>query len=326
MGLVLAIDGGNSKTDLLLVDATSGAVVGSERGPGFQPHLVGSDGALGSLQPVVSSLLAAAGRTQADLLVAALANADLPSHVDTFTHAIDRRGWATRTIVVNDTMAALHAGSPSGTGVVVICGAGINAAGLSADGREVRFPALGPLTGDWGGGLGLAQEALWYAVRAEDGRGEPTRLAGVIAAHFEVPDATTAGIALSENVIPEARLHELVPVLFRTASGGDPIALRVVHHQVDEICALVRVCLDRLDPPDDEPTPVVLAGGVLASREPVLLEPVTRGLAGLGHPTRTVVLVAPPVLGAAVIGIRAHAKGDSVEPRLRAAFAPAALV
>ena len=336
---VLAIDGGNSKTDLLLVDAATGDVVGSARGPGFQPHLVGPDGALRALEPVVRRLLDAAGQERAEVLVAGLANADLPSHVQALTTAIDGRAWADRTIVVNDTMAALHAGSPSGTGIVVICGAGINAAALAADGREVRFPALGPLTGDWGGGLGLAQEAVWYAVRGEDGRGEPTRLSALIATHFGVANATTAGIALSENAIPEERLHELVPVLLRAASEGDPAARHIVGRQAEEICALARVCLDGLDPPPDTPTTLVLAGGVLAAREPALLEPVLRGLAALGRPVRPVVLVAPPVLGAAVIGLRARAaaamdgggtgdgtKGgvDAAEARLRALFTPIA--
>ncbi len=332
MDLVLAIDGGNSKTDLLLVDAGSGAVVGSARGPGFQPHLVGVDGALSSLDPVVRQLLATTGRERADLLVAALANADLPSHVEAFTDAIERRGWAARSVVVNDTLAALHAGSPSGTGVVVICGAGINAAGVAGDGREVRFPAMGPFTGDWGGGMGLAEEALWYAVRSEDGRGEPTQLGGEIAAHFAMPDATSVGIALSENVIPEERLHELAPVLLRAAAEGDEVALRVVQRQADEICALARVCLDRLDPAPDSTTTVVLAGGVLAARTPVLLDRVMRGLATLGRPIRPVVLMAPPVLGAAVIGLRECAAranggrpaGQLAEERLRAGFAPVA--
>jgi hypothetical protein len=90
------------------------------------------------------------------------------------------------------------------------------------------------------------------------------------------------------------------------------------------------VCLEGLDPPPGEPTTVVLAGGVLASGEPVLLQPVVRGLAALDRPTRPVVLLAPPVLGAAVIGLRAGlrtgAAGDGAagraEEQLRSGFAP----
>ena len=52
------------------------------------------------------------------------------------------------------------------------------------DGRTARFPAIGRISGDWGGGSGLAEEAMWFAARAEDGRGEPTELARTLPAHF----------------------------------------------------------------------------------------------------------------------------------------------
>ena len=41
----------------------------------------------------------------------------------------------------------------------------MNCVGVARDGREARFPALGPITGDWGGGADLGSEAL-FAPRA----------------------------------------------------------------------------------------------------------------------------------------------------------------
>ena len=55
-------------------------------------------------------------------------------------------------MVDNDTFAVLRAGTERGWGVAVVCGAGINCVGVSPDGRHARFPALGTITGDWGGG------------------------------------------------------------------------------------------------------------------------------------------------------------------------------
>ncbi|TCO33451.1 hypothetical protein EV652_103452 [Kribbella steppae] len=37
---------------------------------------------------------------------------------------------------------------------------------LLPDGRTARFPALGKLSGDWGGGQQLAEEAIWAALTA----------------------------------------------------------------------------------------------------------------------------------------------------------------
>ena len=56
--------------------------------------------------------------------------------------------------------------------------------GVSAAGGIVRFPSVGVISGDWGGGGTLGTEALFLAVRAEDGRGQPTALREAIMEHF----------------------------------------------------------------------------------------------------------------------------------------------
>jgi N-acetylglucosamine kinase-like BadF-type ATPase len=78
---VLAIDGGNSKTDVALV-AGDGTLLASARGPGINAHEVGVDQTVLILDAVVKQ--AAAQLVQrpdgplARHTVACLANADLP--------------------------------------------------------------------------------------------------------------------------------------------------------------------------------------------------------------------------------------------------------
>ena len=69
-------------------------------------------------------------------------------------------------------------------GVAVVCGAGINCVGVAPDGRQVRFPALGEITGDWGGGYDVGMAAVSAAARSEDGRGPRTSLEHSVPAHF----------------------------------------------------------------------------------------------------------------------------------------------
>ena len=72
----------------------------------------------------------------------------------------------------NDTFALLRAGTDAANRIAVVCGAGINCVGVSAAGEMLRFPSVGVISGDWGGGATLGTEALFLAVRAEDGRGQ----------------------------------------------------------------------------------------------------------------------------------------------------------
>ncbi|HEX4399135.1 MAG TPA: BadF/BadG/BcrA/BcrD ATPase family protein, partial [Trebonia sp.] len=199
---VLAIDGGNSKTDLALV-AADGTLLASIRGPGASQEHHGIDGAMRRLGEMVRELAAKAGVASegpvARHISSCLAGADLPEEEEQLAAALRRQGWSLTSAVANDTFAVLRAGlTPSpgqpAWGVAVTCGAGINCAGLAPDGRTTRFLALGRLTGDWGGGWYLGQEVMWWAMRAEDGRGPDTALRPATAAYFGLPTVRDVAI------------------------------------------------------------------------------------------------------------------------------------
>ncbi|MCP3817770.1 ATPase [Streptomyces sp. A3M-1-3] len=315
---VLAIDAGNSKTDVVVV-AADGSVLGKARGGGFQPPAVGVGAAVDALAETVGAAAAAAGL--ADLsgangagvgggpfvshVSACLANADLPVEERELAAALQARGWGRTSEVRNDTFAILRAGLPGDAeprGVAVVCGAGINCVGMLPDGRTARFPAIGRISGDWGGGAGLAEEALWFAARAEDGRGEPTALMRTLPAHFGLDSMYALIEALHLGRLPYARRHELTPVLFATSAAGDPIARSLVRRLAEEVVALSTVALCRLGLLDEE-VPVLLGGSVLAARHPELDEQIAKLLAARAPRAVIRVVTAPPVLGAALLGL-----------------------
>src|SRR6516164_3148836 len=135
---VLAIDGGNSKTDVALV-ASDGTLLASARGPGINAHDVGVDQTVLILDAVVKQAAAQlSGRYRADgrgwvamHTVACLANADLPEEEAEHAAAVQAQGWSPTATVVNDTFAILRSGLADRAephwGVAVVCGAGINA-------------------------------------------------------------------------------------------------------------------------------------------------------------------------------------------------------
>ncbi|MFC8095278.1 N-acetylglucosamine kinase [Streptomyces sp. NPDC057301] len=317
---VLAVDAGNSKTDVAVV-AADGTVLATARGGGFRPPTVGVEPAMDTLAAAVEQALTAAGVTSADHVSACLANADLPVEEEQLTAALHARAWGTTVEVRNDTFAILRAGVPEPRGVAVVCGAGINCVGMRPDGRTARFPALGRISGDWGGGWGLAEEALWHAARAEDGRGAPTTLTHTLPAHFGLPTMYALIEALHLEHIAPARRHELAPVLFTTAAAGDPIAREIVDRLADEVVTMATVALTRLDLLE-ESTPVLLGGGVLAARHPQLIDAIHDLLATRAPKAVPTVVTASPVLGAALLGLDAVGALPEVHVRLRHHFEP----
>ncbi|MFI0742196.1 N-acetylglucosamine kinase [Streptomyces sp. NPDC021100] len=300
----LAVDAGNSKTDVALVD-TAGRILGTARGGGFRPHADGVEAAVGGLARLVAAAGAGPGAAPVDHVQACLANADLPVEEERLAAAIGRYGWGRTVTVVNDTFALLRAGLPDGSapmGVAVVCGAGINCAGLTPDGRTARFPSLGRISGDWGGGGHLAGEALWWAARAADGRGEPSALATALPAHFGLPGMPELIEALHLGTVARARTHELAPVLFAVAAAGDAVARAIVARQAEEVVVMARTALTRLDLLGER-VPVVLGGSVLAARHPLLHDDVLQGLAACAPRAEPVTVTAPPVLGAALLAL-----------------------
>jgi N-acetylglucosamine kinase-like BadF-type ATPase len=319
--LFVAIDGGNSKTDVV-IGSSSGTVLGAAHGPGSSPHHLGVPGTIALLDSLIGTARERAGLPAAvlDRAEVYIAGADLPVEVDVLHKAIGETGWAREHRVDNDTFALLRAGTDVPDAVAVICGAGINCVGRIRDGRTARFPALGDISGDWGGGHHLASLALYYAARGEDGRGTPTSLSARVAAALgcATVEQISAGLHLGE--IPMARVNELTPLLFAAADEGDPVARQVVARQAAEIVSLVRVAAGRLGLLD-APYAVVFGGGVLAARHAVLNDAVVTGIRAHSRRATISVLTDRPITGAALLALDAlGAEGDAGE-RLRAALA-----
>ncbi|MGW4055089.1 N-acetylglucosamine kinase [Streptomyces sp. NPDC004779] len=319
-GILLAVDAGNSKTDAAAL-APDGTVLGTARGGGFQPPLVGVAAAVDGLEEIVGRAAADAG-VPLDFahVTACLANADLPVEEAALEQELLERGWSRSVRVHNDTFAILRAGLDEPRGVAVVCGAGVNCVGMTPDGRTARFPAIGKISGDWGGGGGLSDEALWFAARAEDGRGEPTELAVALPAHFGRKTMYALIEALHLGLIPQARRHELVPVLFRVATEGDAVALSLVHRMAEEVVALSTVALRRLGLLDEE-APVVLGGSVLAARHPQLEDRLRELLAERAPKAVVRFVTAPPVLGAGLLALDESGADAGAAERLRGHYA-----
>ncbi len=324
-GGVLAFDAGNSKTDVALVSA-DGRVLGTARGGGFEPHIVGAFAAVEALAPLVAAAALEAGLTIGEVplvqqISACMANADLPIEEERITAAFEQFGWAESVYVTNDTFALLRSGVDEPRGVAVVCGAGINCAGLLPDGRTARFPAVGKISGDWGGGQQLSDEAFWAAARADDGRGPATALTTALPAHYGVASMTALIEALHLGDIPVVRRLEATPILFQVAASGDAIAAEVVRHQAEEVVAMAVVAMRRLELLD-EPTDVVLGGGVLTAGHPLLMEQVVRLLLAAAPKAVPHVVDVPPVVGAALLGLDRTKAAPTAHAQLRAAFAP----
>jgi len=318
---VLAVDGGNSKTDLALV-TRQGALLALVRGPTISHQQVPMETAMTRLRTLVGEAGGEAGAaSRAEIGSFCVAGADFVADVRALTRAITSAGVAERISVRNDAFAALRAGAPRGWGIVVICGAGVNAVGVGPNGRTARLAGIGDLSGDWGGGYGVGKEALAVAVRARDGRGRATTLSRLVPERLGKARPIDVTRAMYDGRMSDRRLEELTPVVFAAAASGDAVARGIVDRLADELAVMAIAIARRLRVASRE-VDVVLTGGVFRTEEPGFYARLEDRLRATVPEARIARLTARPVLGAALIGLDELGVpgGSAPERRLRAEF------
>jgi N-acetylglucosamine kinase-like BadF-type ATPase len=320
---LLGVDGGGSKTDAVLM-RRDGTVLAARRVASAGYLETGDEAFLDQIAVAVNAVCTEIGLDASHIPVAehgvfCLAGADLPIDDRRILRGIRRRGWVGEPVLRNDTFAVLRAGTDRSWGVGVVCGAGTNCSGVAPDGRIFRLPAVGGISGDWGGGWDLGEGALWHAIRAEDGRGAPTSFRHAVPAHFGMKRPRQVMEALYLHRIPEDRLLELAPVVFSEAREGDPIARSLVDRQADEIALMATAAIRRLRMADLDPH-VVLGGGIFRNDWAPFMERIGEGIREIAPRAQIVRLTAPPVLGAAMLGLDVLSAGRAAHRRARAAL------
>ncbi|MEQ4722609.1 hypothetical protein [Nonomuraea sp. B19D2] len=162
---------------------------------------------------------------------------------------------------------------------------------------------------------------MWYAARAEDGRGAPTALTGLITSHFGTATVGELVLEVHFGRLAEERLHELSPGVLAVAADGDAVARSLVERQAEEVTVLAEVCLRRLGLLET-PAEVVLGGGMLTARDPLLMSLLDAAFAVRAPRAKLVLADVPPVVGAALLGLEHLGAAEAARTRLRAHYSP----
>lgn len=316
---VLAVDGGNSKTDLALVGA-DGGLVATSRAPGSSHQRVGIDGALAAIHQGVAELRAATGASAdepiAELGVFCLAGVDLPSDQELLKQVLLAERLVDDLVLYNDTLAVLWAGSPEGWGIGIAAGTGLNCVGIGPDGSQVRYPALGLISGDWvAGGRWLGVRALGQAVRALDGRGPRTSLEVAVPEFYRMAHPLEVAEAVYLGRIHERQLLWLAPTVFEQAALGDEVSRQLIDQMADEVVNYASATTNALGLRSSA-APVVLGGGLFTTGDQPFLDRVRNGILEVIGDADIRMLDAPPVLGAALHGIAHLGLGASAQERI----------
>jgi N-acetylglucosamine kinase-like BadF-type ATPase len=260
MSYFVGIDAGGSKTFALVCD--SGGRILGKGSAGAGNHQNGYEEARSNLELALQEALADAGICADDVVHACfgLAGADRDADFRILHPLVHSLGFKDRYTIVCDTIIGLRAGTRRSYGVSVICGTGVNCAGVNPAGLTYQCGGFSYMFGDWGGGGGLCVEVFRTVVRSWDGREPATLLTPLL---LELLGYSTVDEMFHDYLDHNRSVPlDAVRLLFRAAADGDAAAIRILAGQGKELALSVRAVVDRLGM-HGIPFDVVLAGSLL---------------------------------------------------------------
>jgi glucosamine kinase len=271
---VVGVDAGGTHTRAAVV-TLGGAVAGYGAGPGANYNSGGdAEAALGAaLDTALDGIdpLRIAGGVFG---IAGAGSAGRARAVEVSSLVWRAAGMRGRPLVVSDIVVGFAAGTLVRDGILVFAGTGAGAAVIKDGAIARRADGYGWLVGDDGSAVWIGCEAARAALRALDGRGEPTLLAEAVPrtmlGEAAEPLLTGAGPrwALPQAILkevyggPPARLGRLAPVVGETADAGDKVAARILDEAASWLLTAVDAVRPALGGQPGEPG-VVVTGSLL---------------------------------------------------------------
>lgn len=297
----LGADVGATKTHVLVVDR-EGVVVGfGKSGPGNH-ETVGYEGLQKALSDATAQALAAANLDK-DMISGSgfgVAGYDWPSEKEATDMAIRTLGLKSPVEIVNDTILGLMAGSMQGWGVAVVSGTGCNCRGWDkSHKREGRVVGRSSLAGEWAGGTELMEKVVQALAYEWTQRGPHTELTNIL---IKYTGASSLADLLEgyfeEKYVLNASAANLV---FQAAAEGDQVAQDIIRWAGCELGELAKAVIRQLEFETLE-FEIVLVGGMFGGGS-LLIEPMRETIQAIAPGAQLRRLVAPPVVGAVLLGM-----------------------
>jgi N-acetylglucosamine kinase-like BadF-type ATPase len=293
MMVLLAIDGGGTRTRCIALDQQGRVVSKGESGPSNHLH-VPLGAATAALREATAAALSAANATVRDFDGTGRHEAVGMLHDIGFER-----------VVVEGDMVIAHRGALAGDpGVIALAGTGSSVLGIALDGTMIKAGGWGPLYGDQGSAYQLGRLGLVAAAEAYDRSGPRTILLSKLMNALGVTDFPATMNRLYSDRSGQAHVAALGRVVNECAEEGDDVAVAICRQAGADLAREVLAVLGRLS---------LSQGGVPAAGGPVSYQgAVLRG--------------SPPVRAAFVATLRAQASGVDVRPPRFEAIVGAALI
>lgn len=240
---LLGIEGGGTRTSVLLVDSTTDTVLTSlTLGPG-NLHLLSREALWERLEEIRREL-----RVTPDRIGIGFAGVRSEGDRERLTAAVTRAWPGVPAIVTDDLVLALEAVTRSGeceAQVLVVSGTGSCCLGRNREGRVVKVGGRGHVIGDRGSSCDIALHALRSIVTISDIRADWPPLGADILTFLQMNEPES--LIEWSSVASKTELASLARVVFEAAaSRQDEIALAILKRAAERLAKDTVTCASRV--------------------------------------------------------------------------------
>ncbi len=275
MKLSIGVDGGGTKTELILIDA-AGTILAGHIAPGCNPSQVGPDQA----RTLLTAALAALRARQPDGTVeqTLICTAGSPPFWREFAATLTGYG---RVSTVDDSRPVLELATDGQPGLVLHAGTGSFVAARAPDGAIHYAGGLGWKFGDPGSGFDLGRRGLGLALlELQAARGQATALsplATALCAHTGLADYPANSRLFYSDPAANTLIAGFAPRVLELAAADCGPAQQVVADSITDLARQADTVIHRLFPRTTAPLPCGVSGRILNSPPAVFA---LRSLAG----------------------------------------------
>ena len=261
--VVLGMDGGGTKTEVLLTDL-QGKTLSSFIGGPTNLAAVPEKEALDNLEEALSAVFMQSPKVRVVQAVIGMAG------IDTLSDEARFRPFADATLesfgikkyqLFNDSAVALANGSDAANALILIAGTGSICYGHNSTGKTARAGGMDYLLADEGSGYWIGRKVLRAVVRAHDGRGLPTVMTELVLTHFGISKVSQLKQKVYQPQLSKMKIAELAKVWEQAVVRNDEIALIIQKQIIDKLALLVEAVARSLAL-TDKPFDLVLAGSI----------------------------------------------------------------
>jgi len=271
VSFILGLDGGATKTSVMILDTDSDKIFESLSGSTNYKAIGIKVTEDNIVKPVLDLVQIIEGSTNQKNIrfessCLGFSGCDLDSDVEIYKKIIFKSKLKSfldpdKTIICNDTKIGLAAGSNSKNRVMLICGTGSNCFGINEFGKEGNANGWDYILGDEGSSYSIAIKALRAVMKAFDGRGEKTIISGNVLELLNLKSELELFEWVYKKTTSKKDISSIACIVCQAANKGDKISINILKEECDEVKITVSTIINKLGLKDKN-FDLVLVGSV----------------------------------------------------------------